>query len=204
MRTQGRFHSFNASQPDMNAPSRLYQKLLGASWPDLDVALRRLHDSGDTVRAVGVFRVRDGSNRLARALARLARLPAAGEAVDVRLQVTAREGGEEWRRTFAGRPLVSAQSNRGAELLVERMGIVEMRFRLEVVGGALNYQTVSVALCLGSLRVPLPYRLSPRVTAWERAVDDTNQIHVSVEVTVPLLGRLIAYDGILTQAGAQR
>jgi len=188
----------------MKAPSRLYQKLLGASWPDLDVALRRLHDSGETVRAVGVFRVRHGSNRLASALARLARLPAAGEAVDVRLQVTAREWGEEWRRTFAGRPLVSAQSNRGAGLLVERMGIVEMRFSLEAVGGALNYQTVSVALRLGSLRVPLPYRLSPRVMAWERDVGDMNQIHVSVDVTLPLLGRLIAYDGILTQVGARR
>jgi hypothetical protein len=188
----------------MKTPSRLYQKLLGASWPDLDVALRRLHDSGETVRAVGVFRVRDGSNRLARALARLGRLPAAGEAVDVRLQVTARESAEEWRRTFAGRPLVSAQSNRGAGLLVERMGIVEMRFRLEAVGGALNYQTVSVALRLGPLRIPLPCWLSPYVAAWEKAVDDTNQIHVSVDVTLPLLGRLIAYDGILTQVEAQQ
>jgi hypothetical protein len=204
MRTQWTFHSFSAAQLNMNASSRLYQKLLGGSWPDLDLALRRLHDSGETVRAVGVFRVRNGSGRLARALARLARLPAAGDAVDVRLQVTARKDGEEWRRTFAGRPLVSSQSNRCAGLLVERMGIVEMRFRLEAVGGALNYQMVSVALRLGSLRVPLPCRLSPCVTAWEKAVDDTNQIHVSVDVTVPLLGRLLAYDGILTQVEAQQ
>ncbi|MGH9854520.1 MAG: DUF4166 domain-containing protein, partial [Blastocatellia bacterium] len=134
--------------------------------------MRRLHGSSGTVRAVGVFQVRHGSNRLARTLARLARLPAAGEAVDVRLQVTAREEDEEWRRTFAGRPLVSVQSNQSDGLLVERMGVVEMRFRLEVAGGALNYQTVSVALRFGSLRVPLPHWLSPCVTAWERAVGD--------------------------------
>jgi hypothetical protein len=192
------FHSFSSSPPDMTVPSRLYQKLLGASWPDLDVALRRLHDSRETVRAVGLFRVRRGNNILARALARLTRMPEAGEAVDVRLRVTAREGAEEWSRTFAGRPLMSAQSDRSSGLLVECMGIVEMRFRLEAVDGALNYQTVSVALRLGSLRIPLPYWLSPCVTAWERATGDTNQIHVSVEVTVPLLGRLIAYDGVLT------
>jgi hypothetical protein len=137
-------------------------------------------------------------------MARLARLPAAGEAVDVRLQVTAQEDGEEWRRTFAGRPLVSMQSARGAGLLVEGLGIAEMLMRLEVVGGALSYQTVSAALRLGSLRVPLPYRLSPHVTAWEKAVGDTNQINVSVDVTLPLLGRLIAYDGILTQIEAQQ
>jgi hypothetical protein len=137
-------------------------------------------------------------------MARLARLPAAGEAVDVRLQVAAQEEGEEWRRTFAGRPLVSIQCDRGAGLLVERLGTVEMLLRLEVVGGALSYQTVTAALRLGFLRVPLPYRLSPYVTAWEKAVGDTNQIHVSVDVTLPLMGRLIAYDGILTQVEAQQ
>jgi hypothetical protein len=137
-------------------------------------------------------------------MARLAHLPAEGEDVDVRLQVTAREECEEWRRTFSGHPLVSAQSHRGAGLLAERMGIVEMRFRLEVVSGALSYQAVSVALRFGSLLVPLPYWLSPRVTAWERAVEDVNQIHVSVDVTFPLIGRLIAYEGMLTQVEAQR
>jgi hypothetical protein len=132
-------------------------------------------------------------------------MPAAGEAVYVRLQVTAQEECEEWRRTFAGLPLVSMQSaRRGPGLLVERLGIVDMRLRLKVVGGALSYQTVSAALRLGSLRIPLPYRLSPYVTAWEKAVGDTNQIHVTVDVTLPLLGRLIAYDGILTQIEAQQ
>jgi hypothetical protein len=187
----------------MKDTSRLYQKLLGASWPELDVAAQRLHESGETVRAVGVFRVRHGGNWMARALTRLARLPAEGEAVDVRLQVTARDNGEEWRRTFAGNPLVSMQYDQVDGLLIERMGITEMRFRLEVIGGALSYQTVSVALRFGSLRVPLPYWLSPRVTAWEKAVGDVNKIHVSVDVTLPLIGRLIDYEGILTQIEAQ-
>jgi hypothetical protein len=137
-------------------------------------------------------------------MARLARLPEEGEAVDVRLQVTERDNGEEWRRTFAGHPLVSMQYDRVDGLLVERMGITEMRFRLEVIGGALSYQTVSVALRFGSLPVPLPYWLSPRVTAWEKAVDNMNQIHVSVTVNLPLMGRLIAYDGMLAQVEAQR
>ena len=124
--------------------------------------------------------------------------------MDVLLQVTAQEEGEEWRRTFAGRPLVSMQYDRGAGLLVERLGIVEIPLRLEVVGGSLSYQTTGAALSLGSLRIPLPYWLSPYVTAWEKAVGDTNQIHVTVDVTLPLLGRLIAYDGILTQVEAQQ
>jgi Domain of unknown function (DUF4166) len=188
----------------LRSPSELYKKLLGDSWPDLDAAIRRLHDSGETVHAVGVFQVSHASNRLARTLARLARLPAPGEAVDVRLQVTEQEEGEEWLRTFAGRPMVSMQSGMGAGVLVERMGIVEMRFRLDVAGGTLNYQTISAALRLVFLRVPLPRWLGPHVTARERGVDEMNQIHVSVEVSVPLLGRLISYGGILTQVEARQ
>jgi hypothetical protein len=193
-----------ARNPQIIITSGLYPKLLGVSWSDMDNAMRRLHSSDGTVRAVGVFNVHHGDNRLARALARLAGLPAAGEAVDVGLEVSAREDGEEWRRTFAGHHLVSTQSYRSDGLLVERMGIVEMRLRLEVAGEALSYQTVSAALLFGPLRLPLPHWLSPCVTAWERPVGDTNQIHVSVEVSFPLFGRLIAYDGMLTQIEAQR
>lgn len=177
-------------------PSGLYPKVLGDSWCSLDEALRRLHAAGATVRAAGVFRVLHGTNTVARSLARLARLPAAGEAVDVQLVVSALEHGEEWRRTFAGRPLVSMQYQQ-ADGLMERMGIVALRFQLAVSDGALHYQTTRAALCLARLRIPLPRWLSPRVTAWERA--ERAQIRVSVEVHLPLVGRLIAYEGQLTQ-----
>ena len=192
----------------LRSPSGLYPKLLGSSWHDLDNEMQWFHGSGRTIHAVGVFQVRRGSNTLTRTLAQLARLPAAGEAVDVQLQVTTREENEEWRRTFAGRPLVSMQSYRPDGrldgVMVERMGIVELRFRLEVVGGAINYHTVGAAVRFGSLHVPLPHWLSPCVTAWERAVGDMNQIHVSVNVTFPLLGRLISYEGLLTRVEAQQ
>jgi hypothetical protein len=192
----------NMVETSLRSGSGLYPKLLGDSWYTLDDAVRRLHASSAPVHATGVFRVRQGSNGLARMLARLAQLPAAGEAVDIQLVVTARGDGEEWRRTFAGRPLVSMQSERPDGLLVERMGRFEMRFRLQVVGGALTYQAASAALCLGSLRVPLPHWFSPRISALERPVGQGNQIDVSVDVQLPLLGCLIAYEGKLTRVEA--
>lgn len=198
-----RFGSANMMETSLAFRSGLYPKLLGDSWWDLDDAVRRLHASSATVRAVGVFRVRQGSNWLTRLLARLAQLPAAGAAVDIQLLVTARGDGEEWRRTFAGRPLVSLQSGRPDGLLVERMGVVEMRFRLQAVGGTLAYQATSAVLCLGSLRVPLPHWFRPRVRALERAVGAEDQIDVSVEVHLPLLGCLLAYGGKLTRVEAQ-
>ena len=78
-----------------------------------------------------------------------------------------------------------------------------MRFRLEVVGGALAYRTTSAALCLGSLRVQLPRWFTPRVEALERPVGEGGQVDVSVKAHLPLLGCLIAYDGTLTRVEAQ-
>ncbi len=101
------------------------------------------------------------------------------------------------------RPLVSLQFERADGLLAERIGFVEMRFRLQVVGGVLTYQTTSAALRLGALHVPLPYWFSPRVTALERPAGEGDQIDVSVEVRLPLLGCLIAYEGKLTHVEAQ-
>jgi hypothetical protein len=182
--------------------SGLYPRLLGDSWANLGDAVRRFHDSGATVHAVGVFQVRHGGSWLARALAWFARLPAAGDAVAVRLQVTAGAGGEEWRRTFAGRPLVSGQFGRPDGLLAERVGITELRFRLAVAGESLTYQTVCAAVGVGSWRVPLPRWLGPRVQASERPSGNPGRIDVSVEVGFPWLGRLIAYAGLLTQVEA--
>jgi hypothetical protein len=179
-------------------PSGVYPEILGDSWHDLDEAIRCVHDTGSaTVRATGVFRILQGSNRLVRWLARFAGLPAAGEAVAVHLVICAKECGEEWRRTFDGRPLLTTQFRDG-DALVERLGIVALRFRLTVRAGALYYETTRTALCLGWLRLPLPRWLGPRVTACERA--DGDQIQVRVDVDAPLLGRLLVYEGRLTRS----
>jgi hypothetical protein len=179
-------------------PVRLYPQLLGTSWDDLDEAVQRFHGEGETVRATGTFRVRHGDNRLARFLVHLAGLPAAGEAVEVRLVVVPRDNGEEWRRAFAGRPLVSFQWKRPDGLLAEHMGFLEMWFRLEVTGGVLIYHPQRAALRLGPLRIPLPRWCAPRVSAWEKPVGDGERTQVSVEVSMPLLGLLLAYEGTLT------
>jgi Domain of unknown function (DUF4166) len=186
-----------------HSPPGLYPQLLGSRWNELDESVQCLHGQGNLVRATGTFRVCHGNNRLLRLLARLARLPAAGESVDLQLVVTPVNQGEEWRRTFAGSLMVSTQWQQSHGLLAERMGPLQMRFQLNVVGGALYYETQSVALCLGPLRVPLPSWLAPRVTAWERPGGDRERIQVAVEASLPGLGLLIAYEGTVTRAEAQ-
>ncbi len=88
-------------------------------------------------------------------------------------------------------------------MLLERIGNIEMRFQLDIVDGVLRYQSTGATFCLGRMRLSLPFWLSPRIRAQESAGAETKQIQVSVEVDLPLLGRLIAYEGSLTSLGTQ-
>lgn len=182
--------------PQPDPPLPLYAQILGPSWSDLADSVRRLHETGSGLNATGTFRVRRGDNRLARLLATLAGMPKAGDAVPMQLVVEAFVGGEDWRRSFGGRPLVSKQGDHPSGLLLERMGSMEMRFALAVENGALGYQSRRVTLCLSLLRVPLPRWLAPRVTAWEKPGPD-GQVQISVESRLPLVGRLISYEGMI-------
>jgi hypothetical protein len=133
--------------------------------------------------------------RLARILARMLGLPAAGRQVDVRLQVRATGEGERWERAFGSRLLVTTQYPAPPGLLGERFGAVELRFRLEARGGALVYRSTAAALRLAAARVPLPRWLAPRVRARERSAGDG--VTVRVGVTTPFAGPLLAYAGRL-------
>jgi hypothetical protein len=182
----------------------LYPSLLGDAWQGVHDRIRRFHSGNSPVHGKGVFRVVHGSNRLSRALAWLVRLPRPGESVDLTIEVSATGAEEQWRRSFAGRPLVTLQSRSRDGMLLERVGNIEVRFRLDVVDGALRYQSVGAAICLGSMRVPLPTWLCPRLQALESAGPEADQIQVLVEVDLPVLGRLIAYQGSLTYLEAKQ
>ena len=125
-------------------------------------------------------------------------MPPASEAVAMQLVVAPVPRGEEWRRSFGAHPLVSTQLKHPTGLLAERMGAMEMRFALAVENGALGYRTRRVALCLGPLRLPLPRWLAPRVTAWEKP-GAADQVQVTVESRLPLVGLLISYEGTINR-----
>jgi hypothetical protein len=171
----------------------VYPRLLGPAWHELADAIQQLHDGTRIVRANGTFRVR----HVRPILAWLARLPAAGEMVALRLVITPTDAGEEWHRTFAGNPMVSQQWARPDGLLAERIGGLELRFRLTGEQGALFYRSVSAALRLGPLRLPLPHGSSAWVTAWERSGVRPRQLEVHVEVRMPVVGVVVVYEGPL-------
>jgi hypothetical protein len=189
-------YSTNSTETKKGPHAGLYERIVGVGWGDLDEPVRRFHTYRGELRGAGKFAVRRGTGLAVRLLARLLGLPEAGEAAALRLSVkTLEDGGERWRRTFAGKDFITEQHAYAETLLAERTGPFEMHFSLTAEGGALAYRQVGAALRAGRLRVRLPRRLAPRIEAWERARGDG--VDVSVRVTSPLVGLLIEYEGLV-------
>jgi hypothetical protein len=110
------------------------------------------------------------------------------------LLITADGPRTHWRRSFAGRSFCTTQWFDGPSCVVERWGLIEIRFRLIVSEGELRYDQVGAALHIGRLRLPLPRWLAPHVEANEWPLE-CGRIGVRVSVVLPLVGRLLAYEG---------
>ena len=176
----------------------LYPRLLGESWAELHPAVRRAHLESGPIRGTGSFQIGLGRTGWARLLARLLRLPPAAQDLATRLSVTRSLDEEIWSRTFGEHRVVTRQREASGGLLAERFGILELRLRLSVVEGGLDYRQVGAALRLGVLGLPLPRWMAPRVTARERpAGADSRSTQVEVQVALPAVGDLISYSGCL-------
>jgi hypothetical protein len=180
--------------------ARLYERLLGESWNEVDEPVRRLHERGSGTCGEGLFAVRRGGHAFARALARLFGLPSEGESVRVCLSVTHADDGatERWHRTFEGRSFDTSQREGDGRMLAERAGPIELLFTLSEEGGALIYKQAGAALRLGPLRLTLPRSLAPRVEARECGADDGESVNVYVSSSAPLVGLMLTYEGLLS------
>jgi hypothetical protein len=164
-------------------------------WEQLAESIQRAHQPGVEFR--GFFHVEHGTCWFARLLARFARLPPAGEAVEVRLFIVADAGRELWQRSFGGHPFHTTQWLGDAGQLVEQSGAVEVHFRLRVIGGGLRYEQIGTALRFWSIRLALPRWLAPHVEAFEEPLD-AQRVRVRISVKLPFAGLLIAYEGEVT------
>jgi hypothetical protein len=173
----------------VESPAGLYPRLLGAAWLDVDPAVQRAHRDG--VHA-GRMTIRYGTGVVARLVCRALRVPGDGESHAAELAIGRVGDDERWWRTVGGRRFVTRQRALPDGCLGERIGLVELRFRLHVIAGALRYEPAGVTVA----RVPLPRAWAPRVVAYEEPAEHGGS-HVRVTVSLPLVGELITYDGIV-------
>lgn len=157
------------------------------------------HLGAETVRGSGTLSVRWGQLPPARILARVLRLPPEGPAVPVRVEIERMGDQEVWRRWFAGRPYVTRQSRRG-RVRIERIGALEIRYRLLASPSEVRYVQEGACLRMGRLAIPLPQRLSPIVSA-EAAGPEEDRFFVAVMVRAPLVGSLLSYSGCVIEEG---
>ncbi len=104
------------------------------------------------------------------------------------------KGRETWERRFGDQRMRSTQeAGHGPteHLMVERFGPFAFALALVVAADRLNIVSRSWRL----LGMPLPRWLMPGGAAWEAADGDRFRFHV--EITLPLIGPVVRYDGWL-------
>ena len=169
--------------------SALYARIMGPRFTELAPSVVALHgvlsDAGAHGRAV----VRRGRHPVARALAALLGLPAAGEHV-LHVGFSERHGVERWTRGFSGRRFKSEFSEEDG-CVVERFGPLRFRFDLVNEGGGLRMVLRGWSLA----RLLLPLAIAPRVSAreWEEA----GLFRFDVSIALPLIGLVVHYQGWL-------
>jgi hypothetical protein len=170
----------------------LYRRLLGPDFDRLPPALRRFHDASGGGSAAGVVRIQRGGRLATRAVARMLRLPAEGDRVDVTLRVTVqKDGRERWERAFGAHRLRTTQwLERGR--LIERVGAAAFAFEVAADERGMRFRSVGCRW----LGVALPPRLAVGVDADVWGFDE--HWDVKVVVRAPRTGVISSYEGRIT------
>ena len=94
----------------------------------------------------------------------------------------------EWKRNFSGIKMESYfEIKKG--FLVEKLGMLKIYFNAVEENTSLHYKPVFMTY----LGLRLPKFLAPSVVAYESQVND--KYHFFVDVKMPIIGRVIAYQG---------
>ncbi|PJK11282.1 hypothetical protein CO608_02160 [Lysobacteraceae bacterium NML08-0793] len=173
----------------------LFQRLLGAEFYHLGEEVRHLHGFIAPPHWQGQCTVQRGEGRLARWLCALAKMPPS--MCDAPLQVRFQRSPEKeiWQRSFADHPLSSTLKARQGRLQ-ERIGPLSLRLRLYRIDAVLHWIGEGARL-FGVL--PLPAGWFEEIRC--REYGEAGRYHFEVEVNLPLIGRLIHYQGWLEPVG---
>lgn len=176
------------------AEAPLYRKISGSAFDQLPPRVRALHASAAPRQWSGHAEVRRGRGLLARVVAAVFGFPKAAARVPVMVAFAPEDGAERWTRNFGDHSFSSLQScgtGKNQHLLVERFGPMSFAMALVIEGNR---------LCLvprrwSFLGIPMPRFLLPTGASFETEVD--GKFHFSVDITVPLIGPVVAYEGLL-------
>jgi hypothetical protein len=163
------------------------QACLGDDFARLPETIRRAHVGN--VRLTGQARVTRGG-ALANALANMMGLPHTSDRVEMTVEGDHLPDRMIWSRRFGARKFVSCFRRRHGRL-IESVGPFHLQLRLEVHDHRLRYILERATL----FGIPVPRGLAPDLEAWEG--EREGRYDFAVEVRLPLIGRLVRYEGLL-------
>jgi hypothetical protein len=170
------------------ADESLYRRVLGDQFDQLPGSLYRFHDLKDGGVGQGTFNITRGTGWFRGFLASAMGLPPAGTDVPLQLTVTVDRGRETWDRRFGDHTMKTLQWHNG-KLLIEAGGPLRLGFELIADDTFIQFKLIKAWFCL----VPIPRFLAPVLKATETACE--GGWDVEVEFSLPMLGRLIRYQG---------
>jgi hypothetical protein len=174
----------------------LFEQVLGAGFGQLPPQLRALHSVQHRQRWSGQGEVLRGTHWLVAPCAWLARLPPTSS-VPVSVEFVVDANGEQWNRQFGPARMASRLWQRNGQLM-ERLGAMRFCFALDVVEGQVLWRAQRV-WAFGI--VPLPARWFAQVHCRER--ERNGRYEFLVDVAMPVIGRLIRYEGWLLPDGSR-
>ena len=175
-------------------PGALFERVLGEDFRRLPEPIRDLHRTlGDSVWS-GRASVQGARSWAGRLTAALFGFPGEHPETPVTVRITSDGRRSVWRRRIGSGRFRSVLTEREGGV-VERFGLLAFDLDLTVADGRLAYSVRGWRLG----PVPLPRALAP-VTTTHEAVDAEGRFTFDVEISAPLVGRLVRYRGRLTRA----
>ena len=173
----------------------IYARAIGQAFDNLPVPIRALHEAVGRSVWRGEARTEGAAGPLAALIARVVGFPKAQTACPAEVEIDADGERSIWRRRIGGHAFASVLSRpRSGGRLRERFGPVSMDLRLTPRGGRLIYEVEGWRLG----PIPLPRRLGPTTRAFEE-VDGEGRFVFDVEISLPLVGRVVRYRGWLVR-----
>jgi hypothetical protein len=176
------------------AGDALHERMLGTAYARLAEPIQVVHRVQGRMELRGRARIERGGSMVARLVARVFGFPPAAVDTPVEVTMTTRNGTEVWQRRFGAHAFTSVLGEgrgRMDRLMVERFGPVAVGLAVTEEGGRLGLTPRRWS----AFGVPMPKALMPRVTAYESA--DDGRFHFHVDIGLPLVGRVVLYDGWL-------
>lgn len=172
----------------------IYEKVMGEAFARLAPPLQDFHRRKSSFSMQGKAEVVHGKSLASRLVGKLFGFPAAGENVEVIVNIDVVPRGEIWIRIFGQSRFSSRQSlgcGRHEGLIVESFGPLNFVMAVVEEGGKLLLKLRGWS-CLGLL---LPNCLMPTSTAFEHGAE--GRFNFDVDIGLPMVGRIVRYTGWL-------